>query len=324
VTVDGEADFLAEPSPAIRFTYGVADVPLDDISTLTSQENVTIRGGVLESRGNVEYAPWVKLYHISNVTVSNIGVDYHHNLPRALGNVNEAVSEANNDPDYILRIDTINVRNSELGMNRNRGKHPYRLFFTHTNATITHYSNHFRAGVAVGRMQAQFMGSGRTAVTAHFRPEHSGPDFDLAVAIEDANLVSMNQMLSAHGKLDVTKGRFAVYSQLDVANHRMTGYIKPIFTDVTIYDWKQDRNNNVFNQLYQLVVSGVTKLFERGKDDAVTTRAHVSGPVGKTTIGTWELIANAFENAFIKAIRPGFDKVLGREPNVTNQKRKGS
>jgi hypothetical protein len=321
ITVEGHADFLAPKHPAIKVRYDIADAPLEGLKPIARYENVTLKGGIVRSHGSVEIAPWVKLIHINDVTIDRLDIDYHHNIPRALGGVNRVVSEANRDPDYILRIDSINVSNSSIGMNRETGKHPYRLFFTNANARVTNYSNRFREGLAIGTMQGRFMGTGRTAVRATFRPGVSGPNFNLAVAIEDTDLPSMNKMLSAHGKLDVSKGTFAVYSELDVSNHRMNGYIKPIFKDVTVYNWKQDKGNNVFNQLYQLVVSGVTKLFESGKDDRVVTRASLSGPVGQTYASTWELIYNAFENAFIKAITPGFDKVFGRgsRPNAVQK-----
>ena len=310
--VDGHADFLATGKPAFNIRYEVIDTPLEALRSIARSENFTFKGGVVASHGTVEYAPWVQLYHITDLSIDGLNVDYHHNIPRAIGGVNRAVQDANNDPDYILRVDTITVTNGSIGMLRQMGKHPYRLFFTKANARVTNYSNRFRQGNAVATMQGQFMGSGRTAVRATFRPERSGPDFDLAVAIEDTDLPSMNEMLSAHGKLDVTKGKFAIYSQLDVARHRMNGYVKPIFKDVTVYSWKQDKGNNVFNQLYQLVVSGVTKLFEGGKDDQIVTRAKLEGPVGGTYASAGELIYNAFENAFIKAITPGFDKVFGK------------
>jgi hypothetical protein len=313
VMVQGQADFLAPKHPAIQIRYDMAHAPLDGLRSIAHHENITVRGGIVKSHGSIEIAPWVKLIHINDVTIDRLNVDYHHNIPRALGGVNQAVADANNDPDYILRIDSINLTNSAIGMNRQKGKHPYRLFFTNTNARVTNYSNRFRAGVAVATMQGRFMGTGRTAVRATFRPEHSGPDFDLAVAIEGTDLKSMNEMLSAHGKVDVTKGTFAIYSELDVSKHRMTGYIKPIFHDVKVFDWKQDKGNNIFNQLYQLVVGGVAKLFEHGKDDRIVTRARVSGPVGNTAVSSWELIYNAFEDAFIKAITPGFDKLFDRD-----------
>jgi hypothetical protein len=54
-------------------------------------------------------------------------------------------------------------------------------------------------------------------------------------------------------------------------------------------------------------------LFEHGKTDMIVTRAKIAGPVGNTTVSSWELIYNAFEDAFIKAITPGFDKFFDKD-----------
>jgi hypothetical protein len=62
------------------------------------------------------------------------------------------------------------------------------------------------------------LGNGPTKITAHFRPEVDGPDFDMRVAIESTDLRTMNDMLRAHGKFDVVAGVFAFYSELAVKN----------------------------------------------------------------------------------------------------------
>ncbi len=67
-------------------------------------------------------------------------------------------------------------------------------------------------------LDGRFMGSGPTKVTAHFRPEVDGPDFDLRVAIDATDLRTMNDMLRAHGKFDVVAGVFSFYSELAVKN----------------------------------------------------------------------------------------------------------
>jgi hypothetical protein len=72
------------------------------------------------------------------------------------------------------------------------------------------------------------MGSGVTAVSARFRPEQQGPDFDLNVRIENPDMKAMNDLVRAHAKFDVVSG---VFSELHVKNGRVDGYVKPLFRD---------------------------------------------------------------------------------------------
>jgi hypothetical protein len=43
---------------------------------------------------------------------------------------------------------------------------------------------------------------------ATFRPETSGPDFDVDLKIENTDMRSMNDILRTYGKCDVAAGRF--------------------------------------------------------------------------------------------------------------------
>jgi hypothetical protein len=318
-TIDGHADFLAQPSPTFQVKYTLADVPVENLNPIAERSNLTIKGGTLASDGEVESGLHMKAVNVHHASVTNLRADYHHMLPRALGGINKAVASINNKPAFTLRVDTVDLVNSELGMLRQKGSHPYRMYFSHANVHLTNYSNQFTEGAGDATLRAEFMGSGRTAARAHFRPERTGPDFDVDLAIENTNLTSMNEMLRAHGKVDVAKGKFFFYSQLSVANDHLTGYVKPIFEDMTIYSWHQDKHNNVFNQLYELIVSGTMKLLENHRTGRVASRAVLAGNVGSTNASAWELILNAFENAFIKTITPGFDRVLGKNSKGAEQ-----
>ena len=154
------------------------------------------------------------------------------------------------------------------------------------------------------------MGSGAARATAHFRPETSGPDFDLDVAIEHTDMTRMNDLLRAYGKFDVVAGNFSLYSQLQVKNGRIDGYIKPLFKDMNVYDKRQDADKSVFRKLYEGLVGGVARLLENQPRKEVATRADISGPVSNPRSNTWAVIGRLIENAFFRAILPGFERSL--------------
>jgi hypothetical protein len=104
-------------------------------------------------------------------------------------------------------------------------------------------------------------------------------------------------------------GTFSFYSQLDVANGRIDGYIKPLFADVHVYDRRQDSEKAVFQQLYEALVGGVAGLLEN-RNQQIATEASVTGQASSPEMSTWEVILNLVRNAFFKAILPGFDKAV--------------
>lgn len=308
VSLDGEADFLAKPIPGVKFDYRVHDVPLEDLAPVAGHVSLKLKGGTVASDGTIETGKDGIAAHIRNVLVDGLHVDYLQKTQQAVAAVTKEAEKANEKRKYSLIVDTVAVENSQFGVTRRRSSHSYRLFLSNASFHLTNYSNHFVKGPGEATIRGRFMGKGRTAVRMQLKPAPKGQNFDLAVAIDSTPLVTMNEMLLAHGKIDVTKGTLAFYSELSVKNGHMDGYVKPILRDVKVYDPKQDKDNAVLAQLWEMIVSGVARLFENRKTGELASRARISGPVGESSASIWELIGSAFENAFINAIRPGFDR----------------
>jgi hypothetical protein len=115
-----------------------------------------------------------------------------------------------------------------------------RIFLANTNLLVENFTNQKAEGTATARLTGRVMGSGQTAVTATFRPETNGPDFDLDARIENTELRRINDVLRAHANVDVTSGVFSMFSELHVKNGRVDGYVKPLFPDLKVYSPEQD------------------------------------------------------------------------------------
>jgi hypothetical protein len=313
VVIDGVADFLAEPIPGVRFDYALHDVPIDELSPVAHHASLKVRGGTLGSEGSIETGGNGIGVHIRSVMVNGLKVDYlQKRVASVVAGVAKETAKANEKRRYTLIIDTVAVTGSELGVTRTKASHTYRLFLSNASFNLHNYSNHFVKGPGTATLRGRFMGKGRTAARLTLKPSTAGQNFDLAVAVDSTPMTTMNELLRAHGKFDVTKGSLEFYSEISVAGGRMVGYAKPIIKDIRIYDPKQDGNKSVLNQLWQLILTGASKIFENRKTEEIATRATISGPVGETSADAWEMIGAAWENAFVSAIRPGFDRIRGK------------
>lgn len=315
--VDGHADFLAEPFAGVHVLYKLKKVPLDDFRPLIQRSNMILKGGVLASEGEIEYAPSFKFAHVQDVSIDGLHLDWVHTLATAAAehavkkNVKKAAKKAANNPAVVFRLDKFEILHSTLGL-INRTKTPaYRLSLTDANLRVTNLSNHATQAPAVAKLTGKFMGSGPSVARATFRPESKMADLSLDVAIENTDLTTMNDMLRAYGNFDVTKGEFAFYSQLRIKNNHIEGYIKPLISGIKAYDPEKDRGRPFFHKLYEMIVQGVAKLLESHRTKDVATNARISGEVGNASASVWEVIAKAFENAFVRAILPGFERSAG-------------
>jgi hypothetical protein len=156
------------------------------------------------------------------------------------------------------------------------------------------------------------MGTGPASADFNLLPVRPGPDFDLAVRIEETDLKAMNDMLRAHGKFDVTAGRFSLFTEMSVRNRQVSGYVKPLFQDMTVYDERQDRDKSVLRKAYEGVVGGISRVLQNRPRDEVATRVDISGRLENPDTSLVATIAGLVQNAFFKAILPGFEAQLRR------------
>jgi hypothetical protein len=298
------------------------------ITPLVQRRQLTIRKGTLSGIGNVEYAPTIKVVHLQEVTIASVQVTCRHTdrstkVERAAAQKTvRAAQQVSNNPEIRLRADKIDIVKSKFDFVNAETNPDYRLFLTDAEFRLRNFTNHLTEGTTVGKLTGRFMGTGETAVDATFRPERDGPDFDLAVQIEPTSMRLMNNLWRAYGNFDVTGGLFSFYSELQVKNGALSGYVKPLFKDVDVYDARQDKDKNIFQQLYEGVIGGISWLLENPPRDEVATVTTVSGKLENPRTSTLETIGGLIQNAFFKAILPGFHKATGH-PEKDSPKKAG-
>jgi len=132
------------------------------------------------------------------------------------------------------------------------------------------------------------------------------------VQIEEADLKAMNDLLRAYGKFDVVGGRFSLFTEVSVKNRQIAGYVKKLFQDMEVYDAQQDRDKNVLRKAYEAAVGGISKILENRRRDEVATRVDISGRLDDPNASTIDSVVGLMQNAFFKAILPGFEAQLRR------------
>jgi hypothetical protein len=315
IELKGHANFLAEPHAGINADMALAHIALEPLLPVTGRYNVQLRGGVLSAEGHLEYtAKGQTEANLKTLTIENVHVDYVHAAEttvkeQKVGTATvQTAKELHNKPETLIRIDQAEIKNSEFGFVNEAVQPPYRVFLTKVELHLNNISNQFTEGTGIIKLKGEFMGSGATLVSGTFRPETKSPDFDLNVKIEKTQMRSMNNLLRAYGNFDVTEGLFSVYSELSVKNGEVQGYIKPLFKDMKVYDARQDKEKSAFHKLYEGLIGGIAKLLQNRPREEVATKVPVSGSVDNPKTSTWQTVINMIQNAFFKAILPGFER----------------
>ena len=93
---------------------------------------------------------------------------------------------------------------------------------------------------------------------------------------------------------------------------RIVGYVKPLFHDLVVYDSTQDSDKSLSQEMKERVVDVIGKILKNRQREQVATVVPISGPLQNPKAGTLETVLGLVENAFIKAILPGFETESAR------------
>ena len=93
------------------------------------------------------------------------------------------------------------------------------------------------------------------------------PDMDLKTELENVDLRALNDYSNAYAKVDIKKGNLSLYSELIIKDKQVTGYIKPIVTDLSLIDLQ--KSSNPVKLAWETVVSTVVTVFHQSAQRSV-------------------------------------------------------
>ena len=317
--VDGHADFLAEPSVAYRARFQVRDLGLAFAQPLVRHVNLAVYGGTMATSGRIESSRGQTTVEIADLRVARPHIDYVHKAATAgkedqrIDKVARAATTPEARPSTRVDIERARLTDGELGLYDESADPPYRVFASDLQVDLRDFSNQRSDRSGNAHIVGRFMDSGPTTLTASFAPAARQADFQLDLQIRDVDLRTLNEVLRAKGGFDVNAGTLSLYSQIQVGDGRIGGYVKPLFTDVDVYDRKQDAGKGPLRQLYEGLVGGAATVLQNQRSDDVATVADVSGPIEDPNASTIKIVLRLVQNAFFKAIVPGLERERDRE-----------
>jgi len=271
----------------------------------------------MSGEGAMEYGPAVKVVNLKRLTMDGLHLDYVHaaqtqraEAERAKATV-ETAQSINAKEDTFVRVDRISILGSDLGFVNQAAKPEYRVFLTDADLTLERYSSQFRDGPLSFSLAGKFMGTGSTQISGTVRPPTDSPDLEVKIKIAGTQVRSMNNLLRAHGNFDVVGGVFSCYSEIRLDDGSIRGYIKPLVKKLKVYDPAQDRDKPVMEKVKEGAIEDLSNLLENVPREEIATKANVSGETSRPHMEIVQIIVGLIQNAFFKAILPGFEREFG-------------
>jgi hypothetical protein len=320
-TIDGHANFLTVPSPSWKVNYVVDDLRLAALDQVVKRANLRLEGGVLNGNGSAEYTPRLEAVDLHQATVSGLNIKYFHEAATAAAEkervveAKEAAQEVANKPRLLLHVDQLNLIRSRLTFEDDSKAPHYSLDVTDLKMTVNNIGNHSEQGTASLVANGRFMNSGSLSLKGGFRPDKKNADFNVDLAVDDVDLTSLNSLLLAYGRFDVQAGTFSLYSQDEVHDGYLTGWVKPLFGNVEVYNHEKDKNKPTSAKIHELLIGGTAKLLKNSSTQKVATQVDISGRLDNPNMSNWQAFVQLLRNAFIRAILPGFDRQTAQTQN---------
>lgn len=137
-------------------------------------------------------------------------------------------------------------------------------------------------------------------------PNARDTNFDLNASLRDLRLVELNRLVKAYGGFDFEEGMLQADTELAASHGRIQGYVKPIFKNVKIFSFEEDKKKPL-KALWEMIVGAVGKLFTNHEEHQMATTIPLKGSIGNPGTSTLAVIGGLFRNAFVQALKPGVE-----------------
>jgi hypothetical protein len=222
---------------------------------------------------------------------------------------------------FPFKINRALVQNGSIHFRAFTTAKPVDVYLSQLNASIDDLSNiDDKTHPLVATVQAAglAMDQARFEFKMTLDPFSYRPTFHMALRLLGLDVTKLNDLTLAYGKFDLKRGWFDLVVEADAKEGRMTGYVKPLFRDLKLFDLGEDiKGGNIFQATWQALLATVTTLLKNQPRDQFGTLIPFEGDFsGTTTMNIVATVVNVLRNAFVRAYVPrleGSEGTVGLE-----------
>lgn len=215
--------------------------------------------------------------------------------------------------DFVF--EKITIRNGTLAFRNFSSEPPVNLQATDIELTVTNLTNIAdEEGERVANLdvEAEVLEGSAFSAKAEFDPfEYTSFLFACEMTVED--LTQINDFARAYGNLDFKSGHGDMVMELQARDSRLSGYIKPAFKEVDIFNWEQDvasEDANPLQALWEGIAGNLSALFSNRRTDSLATRIEISGELpDSASMDMWAAVWGIVRNAFVETINTNFEHI---------------
>ena len=149
------------------------------------------------------------------------------------------------------------------------------------------------------------IGGGKLSIRGKLNILKDIPDANVNTKLENVHLPALSDFSNAYAAVDIREGNLSVYSKLIIKNNKVSGYVKPIATRISLIDL--DKDANPIKLVWQSVVAVVVQIFTNLPKDQFATKIELEGNLDNINTDTWSAVVGIIRNAFVASLKKGLD-----------------
>ena len=209
---------------------------------------------------------------------------------------------------FPFKINSVQVHDGSVHFRAFGANEPVDVYLSHVEGTIDNLTNiqgETTPLITTVKATALAMDQAKFEYQMKLNPFSYRPTFHLGARLLGLDVTKTNNLARAYGAFDFKRGWFDLVIELDAKEGQLTGYVKPLFRNLQVFNLKTDvRDDNPLQFFWQALVGVATKALTNPERDQFGTLIPFHGDVGDNKPDVLGTIGNVLRNAFVRAYLP--------------------
>ncbi len=191
---------------------------------------------------------------------------------------------------------------------------PVDVYLSHLNVEVddlTNVSHSVTPMLTTVHVSAMAMDQAKLEMQMKLNPFSYKPTFHLDLRLLGLDITTTNDLIEAYGGFNVKRGLFDVILDVQSDEGQLSGYVKPLFRNMVVFDLVKDvKDDNPIQVFWQAVVGGVTGVVTNYNRNQFGTLIPFTGELEGPKINFLATLGNVLRNAFVRAYLPRLEQTM--------------
>jgi hypothetical protein len=221
---------------------------------------------------------------------------------------------------FPFKINRAIVKDGSVHFRTFQKSEPVDVYLSHLDATVDNLTNieDKTAPLATTiEAHALAMDQAKFEYKMKLDPFSYRPTFHIAMRLLGLDVTKTNNLAGAYGGFDFKGGWFDLVMEVDCKEGQLTGYVKPLFRDLQVFDLKKDiQNDDPLQFFWQALLGASAEVLKNQPRNQFGTLVPFHGDDSGSNPDILASLGNVLRNAFVRAYLPRLQEGVSADPGI--------